>query len=238
MVSEDAASAQKGEVFAVTPHPYSLVAPALRRSQAWCAILALQVNVKRCEATDADGLSAFITRRAEDPVEQAHRVDLAFDVVASDEEYLRVALHGPEGPFDTRDYRVDVEATPLSEGRTFLHLSYSYASGWIARTGMRMYLSGTGREKVGFSVVDRRPDGTPVFVEGVRGMIERNAMRYYLGVEAYLDALGTPPHERAEQSLRNWYTAIERYPLQLAEDVGREQYLRMKREQLTQRAEP
>lgn len=228
VVSEDAASAQKGEVYAVAPHPYSVVAPALRRSQAWCAILLLQVNVKRCEATARAGLSVFFTRRADDPVEQAYRVDLAFDVVTVDENYLQLALHGPEGPFGMRDYRIDVEATPLPGGQTFLHLSYSYAPGWIARTGMRMYLAGNGREKVGFSVVDHRPDGTPVFVEGVRGMIERNAMRYYLAVEAYLDALDAPPHERTERRLRSWYAAIERYPMQLREDVSREQYLRMK----------
>ena len=237
VVSEEGASAQKGEVYALARHPYSVVAPALRGSQAWCAILLLQVNVKRCEGIQRDGLSVFFTRRADDPVEQAYQVDLAFDVVAADEDYLRVALHGPEGPFDTRDYRIDVETTPLPGGRTFLHLSYSYAPGWIARTGMRMYLAGSGRDKVGFSVVDRRPDGTPVFVEGVRGMIERNAMRYYLSVEAYLDSLGAPPRERAERRLRNWYTAIERYPLQLREDVSREQYLRAKRAQMA-RAEP
>jgi hypothetical protein len=232
VVSEDGASAQKGEVYAVADHPYTVVAPALRRNQAWCAILLLQVNVKRCEAVERDSVSVFFTRRADDPADQAYQVDLAFDVVAADEGYLRLALHGPEGPFGTRDYRIGVEATPLPGGQTFLHLSYSYASGWMARTGVRMYLAGSGREKVGFSVVDRRADGTPVFVEGVRGMIERNAMRNYLAVEAYLDSLDAPPHERAERRLRNWYTAIERYPLQLREDVSREQYLQTKRAQL------
>jgi hypothetical protein len=239
VISEDGTGAQKGEVYAVARYPHSVVAASLRKSQAWCDILVLQVNVKRCEAIDPDGLSVFFTRRAEDPVDQAYRVDLAFDVVATDQEYLRIALHGPEGPFDTRDYRLDVEATALPGGTTFLHLSYSYAPGWIARAGMRVYLAGSGRDKVGFSVVNRRPDGTPVFVEGVRAMIERNAMRYYVAVEAYLDALDAPPHERAERSLRNWYAAIERYPLQLREDVSLEQYLRMKREQMAAlRAEP
>ena len=235
VISTDGAEVQKGQVHAVTDHPYAVVAPALQRREAWCAILMLQVNVKRCDPGAEAGLSIFATRHATDPVADAHRVDFAFEVAAAGEDYLRVSLHAPEGPFGTSNYRIGLEATPLAGGGTFLHMAYSYKPGWVARMGMRVYLAGSGRDKVGFSVVDRRQDGSPVYVDGVRGMIERNAMRYYVAIEAFLDALAVPPAQRAEQALRNWYAAIERHPLQLREDVSRDEYLRMKRTELGRR---
>ena len=101
---------------------------------------------------------------------------------------------------------------------------------------MQGYFATSGRDKVGFSIVDRGPDGRPVYVDGARGAIERNAMRYYLAVEAYLHSLKAPPQERVETRLREWFAAAERYP-QLREELRREEYLRMKRVSLLSDAE-
>ena len=64
----------------------------------------------------------------------------------------------------------------------------------------------------------------------MRGVVERNTMRYYLAVEAYLSALSAPPAERVEKRLAHWQNAVERYP-QLHE-LEPEQYLRMKRKEI------
>jgi len=88
-----------------------------------------------------------------------------------------------------------------------------------------------GRDKIGFTIVSRRPDGQPVYVENVRGVVERNTMRYYLAIESYLAALSAPPQEREELRLRTWFDATERYPMQLHE-VSREDYLTMKRHEI------
>src|SRR5690606_18883171 len=117
----------------------------------------------------------------------------------------------------TRDYRIRLEAAPVDGERTFMHLSYAYALGLAARIAMQGYFATAGRDKVGFSVVDREADGRPVYVDGARGVVERNAMRYYLAVEAYLESLKIPPEKRLETRLRDWYAAIERYP-QLEEE--------------------
>jgi len=77
-------------------------------------------------------------------------------------------------------------------------------------------------------VVDRRPDGAPVYVDGVRGMVERSAMRYYLAIEATIDALAMPPAQRLDARLRRWYAGVTRYP-QLREQVGADEYVEMKR---------
>jgi hypothetical protein len=62
----------------------------------------------------------------------------------------------------------------------------------------------------------------------VRAVVERNTMRYYLAVDAYLAALTTPPKDQLEKRIRYWYDATERYAPQLHE-VNRDDYLEMKR---------
>jgi len=218
---------QKGEIHAVIQQPYRVVAPALARPADWCDILTLQVNVKGCRISEQT-LAAFITRKARDSLDSAHRLDLRFQAAATGKDYLHVVLTSPSGPFGTRDYEIRLEATPLDSARTFVHLSYAYTLGRIARLGMDAYLAGAGRDKVGFSVVDRRPDGAPVYVDGVRGMVERSAMRYYLAIEATAGALSVPAEQRLDARLRHWYTSIMRYP-QLREQLGADEYVEMKR---------
>jgi hypothetical protein len=226
-----AGSAHKGEIFAVIERPFSAVVPALGRPAQWCEVVTLQVNVKRCEASD-DEMSASITRRARDSVESAHRVDFRFDRVGATADYFHVVLNAPSGPVGTRDYAIKLEAAALDERRTFVHLSYAYTLGTMARWAMDAYLSGAGRDKVGFSVVEKQTDGQPVYVDGARGVIERSAMRYFLAVEAYLDTLGETPARRLDARLRRWYAAISRYP-QLREPVGPDEYVEMKRREAT-----
>jgi hypothetical protein len=145
----------------------------------------------------------------------------------------RGELDAAEGPFGTTDYRIRLEAAPLDQNRTFLHLAYSYTLRSAARMGMSMYLGSSGRDKVGFSVVDRTRDGRPVYVGGVRGVVERNTMRYYLALEAYLGTLEAPAAERMEKRLRAFHAGLERYPLQLRE-LELAEYLEIKRRDASQ----
>jgi hypothetical protein len=67
-------------------------------------------------------------------------------------------------------------------------------------------------------------------------VVERNTMRYYLAIEAFLGALAAPPQARFEKRLRDWFAAAERYPRQLHE-MEQGEYLDMKRkERLRQQA--
>jgi hypothetical protein len=223
-----AGNAQKGEIYAVIEKPFAVISRALARPAHWCDILTLQVNVKGCEAAGEEMLSAFITRKPRDPVDAAHRLDLRFQRAAASADYLHVAMTSATGPMGTRDYEIRLEAAPLDGQRTFIHMSYAYTLGGMARFAMDAYLSGAGRDRFGFTVVERRADGSPVYVDGVRGVVERAAMRYYLGVETYIDSLSAPPGQRLEQRLRRWYAAAMRYP-QLREPVGADEYVEMKR---------
>jgi hypothetical protein len=217
----------QGEIRAVVEQPHSVVAPALARSAHWCEILTLQVNIKRC-TSNGESLTAFITRKPRDPVDSAHRIDFRFQVSATNADSLQVALSAPSGPVGTRDYEIRLEAVPLDARRTSIRMTYAYTLGIMARLAMEAYLSGAGREKVGFSVVERLPDGRPVYVDGVRGVVERSAMRYYLAIAATVAALSIPPAQRLDARARSWYAAITRYP-QLREQVGADEYVEMKR---------
>ncbi|BBJ24482.1 hypothetical protein [Candidatus Nitrotoga sp. AM1P] len=123
-----------------------------------------------------------------------------------------------------------LEAIPLKEGGTFIHLSYSYAYGFTAKLVMQAYLKTLGSDKVGFTVIKKLPDGKPLHVRGIRGALERNTVCYFLAINAYLGALSAPPQQQLEKRLRDWFASTEGYPLQLHK-LEQNEYLDMKRKE-------
>ena len=222
-----------GDIYARLDYPFATVSAALDNPGDWCEILILHVNTKYCRASSGSRgavLNVSIGKKYDEPLEKAYRVDFAYRVAAQTANYLQVRLNADAGPFSTRDYRIVLEAVPLEPGRTFMHFSYSYSYGTVGRLAMQAYLATIGRNKVGFGVVETRSGGEPVHIGGMRGLVERNTMRYYLAVEAFLRAESAPPQERLEKRLREWFAAIERYPRQLHE-MEQGQYLEMKRKE-------
>ena len=142
-------------------------------------------------------------------------------------DYFVLELNAENGPLSTHDYRIRVEATPLKDGRTFLHFTYAYAFGLPGRLAMQGYLATIGRAKVGFTVTGQQPNGQPSYIQGVRGVVERNTMRYYLAIDAYLAALTAPAEDQLEKRLQYWYNGTDQYARQLHE-VERADYLEMK----------
>ena len=215
----ESADRLEGNIHAVLEHPFARVQAALADATHWCAILILHPNITACRRDGADTLQVSIGKNG---------TPLAFSYAmpATAADYLHVQLVADEGPAGTRDYRISVEATPLDAQHTIVRLKYSHAYGMQARLAMRAYLSTVGRGKVGFTVVGHTPDGKPVYVGDLRGALERNAMRYYMCIEAYVDSMTAPPAQQLERRLQAWYSYTERYPLQLREENG---YLDQKR---------
>lgn len=228
------ASRPTGDVYAVVDHPFSRVAQALQGGHRWCDMLILQMNVKRCvprQRAGRDTLDVAIGRKAEQPADDAHPMRFRLSVPAARPDYLAVQMASPEGPLGTRDYLLRLQAVPLDNGRTFLHMSYAYSTNLAARLATDAYLATAGRNKVGFTVVGHSPDGRPEYVRGVQGIAERNTMRYFLAIDAYLDSLATPPAQQADRRLNDWFDATERYPAQLRE-MDKAEYLAMKRREI------
>jgi hypothetical protein len=226
-------NALQGEVYAVLDHPFSKVSQALKDPDQWCDILILPFNTKYCHAEQDGGqskLAVRIGRKSDQPVEQAFKIDFAHQTVAATGSYLESRLQAREGPVGTRDYRIVVSAIPLGEGRSFLHLRYSYGFGVAGRLAMQAYLSTAGADKVGFSVTGRDANGQPQYIRGVRGAIERNVMRYYLAIDAHLDSLEAPKTQQVDRRIQTWFDATERYARQLHE-MDRNTYIAMKRQE-------
>jgi hypothetical protein len=237
--SREAPNELAGDVHAIVGHPFSSVANALEGGQRWCDILLLHLNVKACRVASDEPpsvLRVYIGKKFDESTREAHRVDFVYRVMAHAQDYFRMSLTAETGPFGTRDYRIMVEGVPLAEGRTFLHLSYAYGFGPAAKVAMQTYLRTVGSQKVGFTVSGKQTDGRPALVNGLRGALERNVMRYYLAIDAYLAALGAPPERRLEERLKDWFDSTERYALQLHE-LDQNAYLEMKRRECASQAE-
>lgn len=239
--SSEAAGELKGDIYARINSPFESAGAALSIPGDWCDILILHINTKTCRVSSGSPgivLTLWIGTKYNQPLAEAFRVDFAYRVRARTANYLQVRLSADEGPMGTRDYRILLEAVPLENGQTFIHLAYSYGYGISGRLAMQAYLATIGRSKVGFTVVGAQPDGQLRHIGGLRGVVERNTMRYYLAIEAFLGALSASPQARFEKRIRDWYAAVERYPRQLHEMEPGE-YLDMKRkENLRQQAGP
>jgi len=222
-----------GDIYAIVDHPFARVSAALVTADHWCDILILHVNTKYCRASmprQGTVLDVSIGKKHDQPLEQAYRVVFAYRVSSQVANHLQVALTADEGPLGTRNYRIVLDAVPLADGRTFTHLSYSYTYGVVGRLAMRVYLGTVAKDKVGFTITGAGPNGGPVHIDGMRGLVERNTMRYYLAIEAFLDAVSSPPQAQLEKRLHAWFAATERFPRQLHE-VDESAYLEMKRKE-------
>jgi len=223
--------ASQGDVYAVVDYPIATVSDAFSSPANWCDALILHLNVKYCRAGSRGGrpvLSTAIGRNFDQPLKSTYRVEFTFGIAASRPEYVDVELKARKGPLGTSNYRISLEAVGLESGQAFVHLRYSYSYGLVGRLAMKSYLATSGSDKVGFTAIGDPKASKPRFIGGVRGAIERNTMRYYLAIDAYLGALATPAPARFEQSLERWFDATELYPRQLRE-IDRDTYLAMKR---------
>jgi hypothetical protein len=229
----------KGDIYAIVDYPFGAVNTGLNNPEHWCDVMLLHINTKYCQAvTGPSGttLKVNIGKKTPEELANATRAEFNYNVTAATAEYLEIELDAKDGPLGTSDYRIELEAVGLPSGKTFLHLTYSYTTNFAAWLAMQTYLGTIGSDKVGFTVIGKLADGQPDYVGGVRGVVERNTMRYYLAIDSFLGAAGTAPAAQSEQRFQSWFTASERYSRQLHE-MDRIAYVEMKRaEYLRQKA--
>jgi len=232
--STETARSTQGDIYAVVEHPFAKVSDALADQAHWCDILILHLNMKYCRGSTgpSPSLDVRIGRKYDQPLSSASRLVFAWRAVAATPEYIDVELNAPEGPYGTSDYRIVVEAVGVDAGHTFIHMGYAFTYGGLGQIAMSTYLATVARDKVGFTpLAGSAPGDGPKYVGGTRGLTERNTMRYYLAIDAYLDALSAPPGQQLERRLEAWFDATEKYPLQLHE-MDRAAYLEMKRHEV------
>ncbi|MDI1274590.1 hypothetical protein [Polaromonas sp.] len=234
LVSSESTGQLEGDVYALVKHPFGTVRTELSDPGHWCDMLILHLNIKFCRARPAAAgtqLDVRLGRKHDQPLVEASTVLFSYRKVAAEADYLDIELEAADGPLDTQDYRILLEAIPISERQSFIHMRYSFAYGRTGRVAMQFYLATLGRGKVGFTQTTAgMPGQPPELIGGVRGVVERNTMRYYLAIESYLDALSAPLPQRFEKGLEAWFAATEKYARQLHE-VERAAYLDMKRKE-------
>ncbi|MDI1308054.1 MAG: hypothetical protein PSV17_01295 [Methylotenera sp.] len=231
--SEETSRDLKGEIYAVVDYPFSTFNSALSNPAHWCDAMILNLNVKYCHmANNQNGniLTLNIGKKHFQPLADTYRIEFKYPDIISTPNYFMAEFDAKEGPLGTSDYRILIEATPLKDGHTFLHFTYAYSFGVAGRLAMQTYLSTIGRGKLGFTITGKQAGGEPKYIQGIRGVVERNTMRYYLAVDAYLAGLTAPADDRLDKSLQTWYRNSEQYSSQLHE-VELDEYLDMKRKE-------
>ncbi|WP_395057194.1 hypothetical protein [Polaromonas sp.] len=240
MDSTESAQAVSGSAYAVINYPYATVLAAFKDPDNWCEVLILHLNTKHCSA-DKDSrpasLSVHVGKKTPQELKDAHALTFSFTPAAARPDHLAVRLNAPKGPLGTYNYRIDLEAVPIDGDKTFMHLRYSYGYGMSGRLAMQAYMATVGSSKIGFSEVASENGVAKAPVGGMRGAVERNTMRYYLAIDAYLASLAMPASQQFEKRAQHWFDATERYPRQLHE-IDRTAYLNMKRSEYQRQQAP
>ena len=231
--SEELTNQLKGDIYALIDAPFSLVSKAMVDPDNWCDVLILHLNTKHCKASLVNGnkkLLVSIGKKSYEELDHLSPIEFSFSPTQSTPEFFDILLAAKSGPLGTSDYRIQLEAISNKNGGTFLHLHYSYAYNYFGLIAMQTYLATIGRGKVGFTQTHKPPGATPDYISGMRGVVERNTMRYYLAIDAYLDSLAIPEKDQVQKRLDQWFSSTELYRRQLHE-LDRDEYLSMKKQE-------
>jgi hypothetical protein len=224
-----------GDIYAVLDVSLARLEEVNRDPVRWCEVLLLISNTKNCAVGEAQGASTLLLRmgtKGPQDLGSTTPMNFRFTSSAAQAPVLETLLNSDTGPMGTKDGTLRLRAIALSPGTSFIHLHYSYSL--AGRFATEVYLQTLGRGKVGFSkeaptLANASPPTTGAFVGGVRGIIERNTMRYFLGLNCALRFASTgPAAQRFAQMAPCWFDETERYPVQLHE-MPRQDYLDMKR---------
>lgn len=191
----------------------------LSHPRLWCEFLILHLNIKSCVTERQQGkdiLVLFAGRKHYQPPEITYRLEYRFQLMDNRDKYFEVMLDAPNGPLSTSNYRIHVQAIPY-KNVTLMALGLNYTQSFISRAATYSYLNTLGRNKVGFSLQSNTNADPPVYVSGVKGVIERNVMRYFLALQSYLQAEARLEPDSFKRLLITWYQSTEQYHQQLYE---------------------
>ena len=227
--TEDAGSI-RGEVYALVNFPLAQLSAAVTSPDRWCDIMILHLNTKYCRAAPAaDGplLIVHVGKKTPQALSETARVEFKYRVESGRADFLKIALAAARGPMGTSNYQMSLEAISINPSQSFLHLTYSYQFNLVSRAALGVYMTTLGSDKVGFTLAEPGAAGSPVYVKGLRALVERNTMRYFLAIQAYLESAQGPEASRLDSRLHNWFAATQTYARQLHE-IELADYLTMK----------
>jgi hypothetical protein len=238
--SSESGDLVSGNAYAILDAPFSAVSSSFRNAGNWCDVMILHINTKYCRASTGSNpavLKVHVGKKTPQTLQESFPLEFTMRQVATSASLMVVQLDSEKGPMGTSNYRIELQAAPLEGNKTFMHLRYSYEYGLAGKLAMQGYLATAGRGKVGFSTkaptVTAPADANAManYVGGARGAVERNTMRYYLAIDAYLQSLPLPAGQQVNARLEKWFDATEQYPVQLKE-TDKASYLTMKKSEI------
>ncbi|MDO9404865.1 MAG: hypothetical protein Q7T87_12605 [Polaromonas sp.] len=224
--SVESADGLGGKVEALSDFPFATVKEMLDNPEKWCEVMLLHLNNQSCQVDAQDQVPRIhlqIMRKGGRVSERTYPLQLEWTLRESARDRFEVALTAAEGPLGTRDYRISLVARPAGKDQTMIGLSYSSKLTPSAHLALRAYLGTVAAKKFGFTQLPAA-DGKRRFISGMRGLAERTAVRYYLAVEASLQASRELPAFRTQKRFELWFDSTEQYRLQLHE-IDRDVYL-------------
>ena len=229
--SEKADNILKADVYAITQSSIAELYKALSTPENWCEFVPLHLNVKSCTYTQDEHstVTFYAGRKYYKSPEETQELEYRFQVTEHEDDRFKVQLTAEDGPYGTSNYIIVLEVISLNS-EALLHMYISYRTSFISRSATLVYLSTIGKDKVGFSIAEEKEGDKPVYVKGVKGIIERNVMRYFLALLIYLDTLNLDSADLFNQRAEQWYELTDQYATQLHE-LEKEEYMEAKRKE-------
>jgi len=226
------------DVFMLLNVPFTQFRDKLQSPRNWCEFLILTLNIKACvnqQISSKQFMVLYAGRKEYQPPEITYQLKYGFHILDNRAQYFDVELTADKGPMLTSNYHIRLQAAPSGK-QTLLRLGMSYETSMFSRAATYTYLQTLGRNKIGFSIVGKDEHGQPRYIDGVKAVIERNVMRYFLALSVYMDSTKRVKKADFRIMLQNWFDATERYHAQLHE-YARDTYIKAKlHERLNQQA--
>ncbi len=225
---------QSGDAYAILDYPYEKVTQTLSNARNWCDILPLHMNIKACTTQPlplGTRITLYAGLKSYQPPTLARVLSYTYRVQTLDTQYFSASLTADKT--DANSPPITLEAIPLDAERTLVHVRYHWRAPFWLRMASDSYFATVGARKVGFSTTGTDPHGEPAYVSGINGAVERNALRYYLALDTFLNTDHSPDAGRFDVRLNHWFDLTERYPTQLHE-MDKADYLRTKHKERTQ----
>ncbi len=226
--SSESKNSSRVDIYGTINYPFGFIKNEFLAPTNWCEIVLPHPYIRACTYKKMDDrwlINIYHVDKFSEPLEDAFQMNFVYRISELQPVYFDVALTAHEGPSHTKDHQFEIEAMPLEENITFIHLRYSF--GYSALGYFLMKIFGGG--KVGFSAIGTDSEGNPVYVGGLRGAVERDVACYYLAILAYLDTLKMPAEQRFEKRVSKWYDLAALYKKQLLE-MQEGEYLSYKRQ--------
>jgi hypothetical protein len=224
------------EVYGTVHGKFTTVSQALLGSRGYCEFLPPLFNLKSCVSARVDGrdlIRFYVGSKHYTSMLRTILIVAELQRVSERPDYVHVRLASVDAASTKYGYRIDIEVVPFGDDVLARVRTY-YNPDRLTRIAVSTYLHTVGENKVGFTRVAVAGQDKTAYVGGMSGVIERNTVRAFMAMQAYLDTVDAPLAGRYSERLQRWFALTDRFRRQLHE-LGRREYISVKmRERLQQ----